>query len=226
MLYMKRILIVEDDLNILDIVAFNLEAAGYQTVKCDRGDTGLKLLSEQAFDLAILDIMLPFVSGLEILAQIRKTSDIPIILMSAKASEEDKLAGFSELADDYITKPFSVKELVARVGVHLLRYNKPQTQSKNDRLQLDKALMRAYRNGVELKLSKTEFEILYLLYQNRGTVFSREQLLKEVWGYDQFQGDLRTVDVAIARLRAKVEDNPSTPQIIKSRRGAGYYIEQ
>ena len=223
---MKRILIVEDDLNILDIVAFNLEAAGYQTVKCDRGDTGLKLLSEQAFDLAILDIMLPFVSGLEILAQIRKTSDIPIILMSAKASEEDKLAGFSELADDYITKPFSVKELVARVGVHLLRYNKPQTQSKNDRLQLDKALMRAYRNGVELKLSKTEFEILYLLYQNRGTVFSREQLLKEVWGYDQFQGDLRTVDVAIARLRAKVEDNPSTPQIIKSRRGAGYYIEQ
>ena len=116
---MKRILIVEDDVNILDIVAFNLEAAGYQTIKCERGDEGLKLLKEQEFDLAILDIMLPAVSGLEILAQIRKISDIPIILMSAKTSEEDKLAGFSSLADDYITKPFSVKELVARVGVHL-----------------------------------------------------------------------------------------------------------
>lgn len=222
---MKRILIVEDDVNILDIVAFNLEAAGYQTIKCERGDEGLKLLKEQEFDLAILDIMLPAVSGLEILAQIRKISDIPIILMSAKTSEEDKLAGFSSLADDYITKPFSVKELVARVGVHLLRYSKQRTLTSRG-LELDHALMRAYRDGRELKLSKTEFEILSLLYKNRGKVFSREQLLKEVWGYDQFQGDLRTVDVAIARLRAKVEDSPGTPQIIKSRRGAGYYIDQ
>lgn len=222
---MKRILIVEDDVNILDIVAFNLEAAGYQTVKCERGDEGLKLLKEQEFDLAILDIMLPAVSGLEILAQIRKISDIPIILMSAKTSEEDKLAGFSSLADDYITKPFSVKELVARVGVHLLRYSKQRTLTSKG-LELDHALMRAYRDGRELKLSKTEFEILSLLFKNRGKVFSREQLLKEVWGYDQFQGDLRTVDVAIARLRAKVEDSPGTPQIIKSRRGAGYYIDQ
>lgn len=222
---MKRILIVEDDVNILDIVAFNLEAAGYQTVKCERGDEGLKLLKEQEFDLAILDIMLPAVSGLEILAQIRKISDIPIILMSAKTSEEDKLAGFSSLADDYITKPFSVKELVARVGVHLLRYSKQRTLTSRG-LELDHALMRAYRDGRELKLSKTEFEILSLLFKNRGKVFSREQLLKEVWGYDQFQGDLRTVDVAIARLRAKVEDSPGTPQIIKSRRGAGYYIDQ
>lgn len=222
---MKRILIVEDDVNILDIVAFNLEAAGYQTVKCERGDEGLKLLKEQEFDLAILDIMLPVVSGLEILAQIRKISDIPIILMSAKTSEEDKLAGFSSLADDYITKPFSVKELVARVGVHLLRYSKQRTLTSKG-LELDHALMRAYRDGRELKLSKTEFEILSLLFKNRGKVFSREQLLKEVWGYDQFQGDLRTVDVAIARLRAKVEDSPGTPQIIKSRRGAGYYIDQ
>lgn len=222
---MKRILIVEDDVNILDIVAFNLEAAGYQTVKCERGDEGLKLLKEQEFDLAILDIMLPAVSGLEILAQIRKISDIPIILMSAKTSEEDKLAGFSSLADDYITKPFSVKELVARVGVHLMRYSKQRTLTSRG-LELDHALMRAYRDGRDLKLSKTEFEILSLLYKNRGKVFSREQLLKEVWGYDQFQGDLRTVDVAIARLRAKVEDSPGTPQIIKSRRGAGYYIDQ
>ncbi len=222
---MKRILIVEDDVNILDIVAFNLEAAGYQTIKCERGDEGLKLLKEQEFDLAILDIMLPAVSGLEILAQIRKISDIPIILMSAKTSEEDKLAGFSSLADDYITKPFSVKELVARVGVHLLRYSKQRTLTSRG-LELDHALMRAYRDGRDLKLSKTEFEILSLLYKNRGKVFSREQLLKEVWGYDQFQGDLRTVDVAIARLRAKVEDSPGTPQIIKSRRGAGYYIDQ
>ena len=222
---MKRILIVEDDVNILDIVAFNLEAAGYQTIKCERGDEGLKLLKEQEFDLAILDIMLPAVSGLEILAQIRKISDIPIILMSAKTSEEDKLAGFSSLADDYITKPFSVKELVARVGVHLLRYSKQRTLTSRG-LELDHALMRAYRDGRDLKLSKTEFEILSLLYKNRGKVFSREQLLKEVWGYDQFQGDLRTVDVAIARLRAKVEDSPGTPQIIKSRRGAGYSIDQ
>ena len=222
---MKRILIVEDDVNILDIVAFNLEAAGYQTVKCERGDEGLKLLKEQEFDLAILDIMLPAVSGLEILAQIRKISDIPIILMSAKTSEEDKLAGFSSLADDYITKPFSVKELVARVGVHLMRYSKQRTLTSRG-LELDHALMRAYRDGRDLKLSNTEFEILSLLYKNRGKVFSREQLLKEVWGYDQFQGDLRTVDVAIARLRAKVEDSPGTPQIIKSRRGAGYYIDQ
>lgn len=222
---MKRILIVEDDVNILDIVAFNLEAAGYQTVKCERGDEGLKLLKEQEFDLAILDIMLPAVSGLEILAQIRKISDIPIILMSAKTSEEDKLAGFSSLADDYITKPFSVKELVARVGVHLMRYSKQRTLTSKG-LELDHALMRAYKDGRELKLSKTEFEILSLLFKNRGKVFSREQLLKEVWGYDQFQGDLRTVDVAIARLRAKVEDSPGTPQIIKSRRGAGYYIDQ
>ena len=222
---MKRILIVEDDVNILDIVAFNLEAAGYQTVKCERGDEGLKLLKEQEFDLAILDIMLPAVSGLEILAQIRKISDIPIILMSAKTSEEDKLAGFSSLADDYITKPFSVKELVARVGVHLMLYSKQRTLTSKG-FELDHALMRAYRDGRELKLSKTEIEILSLLFKNRGKVFSREQLLKEVWGYDQFQGDLRTVDVAIARLRAKVEDSPGTPQIIKSRRGAGSYIDQ
>ncbi len=222
---MKRILIIEDDRNILDIVAFNLEKEGYDVVLATDGEEGLLTFAGGNFDLVLLDIMMPKLDGLQVLDAIRSRADVPVIIMSAKIAEDDRLDGFSRLADDYICKPFSVKELMMRVKVHLSRYNK--TAPKKTRLvwgeyELDEQNKTVYKDGVPLSFSKKEVQLILLFARNRERVYSRDELLMLVWGYAHAQPDDRTVDVAIRRLREKMEQDPSRPCYIISKRGLGY----
>ncbi len=221
---MKRILVVEDDQNILDIVAFNLEKEGYSVVTASNGEEGLFAFSKYAFDLVILDIMMPQLDGLSLLDALRLQSDIPILIMSAKAAEEDRLEGFSHQADDYICKPFSVKELMLRVKVHLGRY---QGGEKSDVLQwgaltLDRRSNSVERGGEQIACSKKEFRLLLLFAENAGRCFSREEIMQALWGYRQSNSEDRSVDVAIRRLREKIEPDPAKPRYILSKRGIGY----
>ena len=221
---MKKIFILEDDVSISSIIEFNLKAAGFETAAESDGKTGLFRLINEGADLLVLDLMLPSMSGFEVLRQLRKTSDMPVIILSALDSEEDKLRGLSLMA---VTKPFSVNELIARIKVNLARTEKKppkETVFAAGDLEINADKMAVLKNGEEISVSKKEYEILMLLVQNRGRVVSREEILEKVWGYNNFLGDLHTVDVAIGRLRAKVEKTPSEPEIILSRRGAGYYI--
>ncbi len=222
---MSRILILEDDENISSIIAFNLKNAGFEAVQEYDGAAGLARLFNERFDLLVLDVMLPSMSGFEVLKSLREKSDIPVIILSARNDEQDKLEGLSLMADDYMTKPFSINELIARIKVNLNRAG----ISQNGVMQvcditIDLSKHTVFRGQNELSVSKKEFEILSLLVKNRGKVITREQILEKVWGYDGYLGDLHTVDVAIGRLRAKIELAPGTPEIILSRRGVGYYI--
>ncbi len=220
---MKRIFIVEDDKNISTIIAFNVKAAGFEAVCEYDGLAALERLKDSHFDLLILDVMLPSLDGFSLLKKLREFSDIPVIILSARAEEEDKLEGLSLMADDYMTKPFSVKELIARVKVNLARAEGKRAVSDlftADGITLDSETLEVTKNGVPIPLSAKEAKILLLLFKNRGKVLSREEILEQVWGYNGYLGDTHTVDVAIGRLRAKLGDG----EIIHSRRGAGYYI--
>lgn len=224
---MKKIFILEDDINISSIIAFNVKAAGYEPVCETDGRAGLIRLLDGGFDLLILDVMLPSMSGFEVLKELRKQSDIPVIILSARDAEDDKLEGLSLMADDYMTKPFSVKELIARIKVNLARCEKSQKQDNTisaGGITVDSQTLAVTKNGDEIAVSKKEAQILLLLFKNRGKILSREDILEKVWGYNGYLGDTHTVDVAIGRLRAKIEDTPSEPKIILSRRGAGYYV--
>lgn len=223
---MEKIFILEDDPNISSIIAFNLRSRGYEAVQEYDGLAGLEKLKKEGADLLVLDVMLPSMDGFEVLKQLRLESDIPVIILSARTDEQDKLQGLSLMADDYVTKPFSVEELMARIKVNLKRAGgkKADTVLKTESLVLDTSSFTVRRDGEDIAVSKKEFEILSLLVSNRGKVLSREDILEKVWGYDGYLGDLRTVDVAIGRLRAKIEPTPSKPEIILSRRGAGYYV--
>lgn len=220
---MKRIFIVEDDKNISTIIAFNIRAAGYEAVCESDGFCALERLKDSQFDLVILDIMLPSLDGFSVLKKLREFSDLPVIILSARAEEEDKLTGLSLMADDYMTKPFSVKELIARVKVNLARVEGRRvisdTYTAGD-ITLDSASLQVTKKGEPVPLSAKEAKILLLLFKNRGKVMSREEILEQVWGYNGYLGDTHTVDVAIGRLRAKLGEG----EIIHSRRGAGYYI--
>lgn len=223
---MKRIFVLEDDPNISSIIDFNLKAAGYDTALENDGQVGLERLKRESADLVMLDIMLPSMDGFEVLKNLREFSDVPVIILSARTDETDRLEGLSLLADDYVTKPFSVAELMARVKVNLLRYAKSSNQdvyTVGD-LTVDCKRFAVTKGAREISLSPKEFELLMTLLENRGIALSREHLLRTVWGYGSEFGDLHTVDVTIGRLRAKVENKPSEPEIILSRRGAGYYI--
>ena len=220
---MKRIFIVEDDKNISTIIAFNIKAAGYDAVCEYDGLAALERLKSSNFDLLILDVMLPSLDGFSLLKKLREFSDIPVIILSARAEEEDKLEGLSLMADDYMTKPFSVKELIARVKVNLARAEGKRTVSEiysAGDITLDSTTLEVTKNGAVIPLSAKEAKILLLLFKNRPNVLSREEILEQVWGYNGYLGDTHTVDVAIGRLRAKLGDS----EIIHSRRGAGYYI--
>ncbi len=224
---MKRIFILEDDTNISSIIAFNVKAAGYEPVCESDGKAGLLRLLHGGFDLLILDVMLPSMNGFEVLKELRKESDIPVIILSARDTENDKLEGLSLMADDYMTKPFSIKELIARIKVNLARCEKEQ---KTDSvfcaggISVDANTLVVTKAEKEIAVSKKEAQILLLLFKNRGKILSREDILEKVWGYNGYLGDTHTVDVAIGRLRAKIEDTPSEPKVILSRRGAGYYV--
>ena len=223
-----RVLVVEDDEAIRDVVKFNLVAAGYEVMEASDGNTALRTARTGRPDLVILDLMLPGMSGLEVCRSLRRDSVVPIIMLTAKDTETDRVVGLELGADDYITKPFSMRELLARVGAVLRRSSGPATTSEvPERQQLgtfviDRPARRVLVDGVELGLSRREFDLLSFLLANPDRVHSRDFLLQQVWGYD-FRGDRKTVDVHIRWLREKLEHR--APFRIATVRGAGYRLD-
>ena len=227
---MPKILVVDDEKPISDIVKFNLNKEGYDVVTAFDGQEALDKVEEEKPDLILLDLMLPKIDGLEVARQVRAKYTIPIIMVTAKDSELDKVVGLELGADDYVTKPFSNRELVARVKANLRRQDQLQKVDENTNKNIKVGSLvinpNAYtvtRDGVSLDLTHREFELLLYLAKHAGQVMTREHLLQTVWGYDYF-GDVRTVDVTVRRLREKIEEVPSTPQILVTRRGVGYYL--
>ena len=224
----KKILVVEDEKAIADILVFNLQREGYDTLVAYDGADGLHAALEQAPDLVLLDVMLPSMDGFEVLRHIREKQDTPIIVLTAREEETDKVLGLELGADDYITKPFSMRELMARVKANMRRTLSGEEREKpampsGGGLRISRENGMVYKNGRALELSAREFDILCFLSASPGRVFSREELMEQVWGYDYY-GDLRAVDVAIRRLREKVEDQPASPHYIMTKRGMGYYF--
>lgn len=226
----KKILVVDDEKPIADILQFNLKKEGYQVFCSYDGDEALKKVEEVQPDLMLLDIMLPNRDGMEVCREVRKKYDFPIIMLTAKDSEIDKVLGLELGADDYVTKPFSTRELIARVKANMRRHQTTHGDTEattNDivigplTIQPDAYL--ALKRDITIELTHREFELLHYLAKHIGQVMTREHLLQTVWGYDYF-GDVRTVDVTIRRLREKIEDNPSHPTWIVTRRGVGYYL--
>lgn len=230
---MSKVLVVDDEKPISDIIKFNLTKEGYNVITAADGREALDMFSEENPDLVLLDQMLPEIDGVEVLRQIRSKSEIPVIMVTAKDSEIDKVLGLEMGADDYVTKPFSNRELVARVKANL-RSRKAVAQHGDESvvstedIELGDLVIhpQAYmvsKSGQDIELTHREFELLYYLAQHIGQVMTREHLLQQVWGYDYF-GDVRTVDVTVRRLREKIEDNPSHPNWLATRRGVGYYL--
>ena len=227
---MYRILIVEDDVDISELLQSWLTEAGYQTAEAEDGLKALKVFESGQFDLVLLDLMLPRLDGFGVCEWIRKRSDVPIVMLTALDGEDEQLRGYDLRIDDYVTKPFSMRELMARVKANMRRTlsgeerEKPQTEA-GDGLRISRSSGMVYKNGRALELSAREFDILCFLSASPGRVFSREELMEQVWGYDYY-GDLRAVDVAIRRLREKVEDEPASPKHIITKRGMGYYFAE
>lgn len=231
----KKILVVDDEKPIVDIEKFNLEKEGYEVVEAYDGQQALEQVEASNPDLIILDLMLPKIDGLEVAREIRKTKDTPIIMVTAKDSELDKVLGLELGADDYVTKPFSNRELVARVKANLRRQGSVATAEANQQddnkdiivgdLVIHPEDYSVTKHGENIELTHREFELLHYLGQHIGQVMTREHLLQTVWGYDYF-GDVRTVDVTVRRLREKVEDSPSHPTWLVTRRGVGYYLKK
>jgi two-component system, OmpR family, response regulator VicR len=225
-----KILVVDDEKPIADILQFNLEREGYDVVCAYDGDQAVQLVHQERPDLILLDIMLPQKDGMEVCREVRSYYSMPIIMLTAKDSEIDKVLGLELGADDYVTKPFSNRELIARVKANLRRHQKNEEQNVNESqdIRIGKLVIHpdAYtvtRNGDEIELTHREFELLHYLARHISQVMTREHLLETVWGYDYY-GDVRTVDVTVRRLREKIEENPSDPKWIVTRRGVGYYL--
>lgn len=229
-----KILVVDDELPIADILKFSLEKENYGVVLAHDGQEAVDKATAEQPDLILLDVMLPKKDGFAVCREIRAFSSVPIIMLTARDSEIDKVLGLEIGADDYVTKPFSNRELMARVKANLRRQQqpadaKPAAEQKPKYtvgdLVIDTATYEVSKRGVDMGLTHREFELLVYLIKHRGTVLTREQLLQEVWGYDYY-GDVRTVDVTIRRLREKIEDDPSTPEYILTRRGVGYTLRR
>ena len=232
---MKKILVIDDEKPISDIIKFNLKKEGYDVYTAYDGEEALQKVEEINPDLILLDLMLPKIDGLEVAREVRKTHNMPIIMVTAKDAEIDKVLGLEMGADDYVTKPFSNRELVARVKANLRRQSATmaeaqaaEEESKNNDIAIGDLVIHpdAYvvsKRGEKIELTHREFELLYYLAKHIGQVMTREHLLQTVWGYDYF-GDVRTVDVTVRRLREKIEDNPSRPIWLVTRRGVGYYL--
>ena len=228
----KTILVVDDEKPIADILQFSLTKEGYTVICAYDGDEALEKIEEQQPDLMLLDIMLPKRDGMEVCREVRKKYDFPIIMLTAKGSEIDKVLGLEMGADDYVTKPFSTRELIARVKANMRRLNiatqvEEQEETSSDivigSLTIQPEAYLVLKRDEAIELTHREFELLHYLAKHLGQVMTREHLLQTVWGYDYF-GDVRTVDVTIRRLREKIEDNPSHPTWIVTRRGVGYYL--
>ncbi len=223
-----KILVVDDEKPIADILKFNLEKEGYEVVCAYDGDEAIAKTQAENPDLILLDIMLPNKDGNEVCREVRKTHNMPIIMLTAKDSEIDKVLGLELGADDYVTKPFSNREVIARVKANLRRQQQPvESQQSNDievgQLVIHPDLYSVTKSGKQVDLTHREFELLHYLARHIGQVMTREHLLETVWGYDYY-GDVRTVDVTVRRLREKIEDTPSHPIWLITRRGVGYYL--
>jgi two-component system response regulator VicR len=223
-----KILVVDDEKPIADILKFNLEKEGYEVVCAHDGDEAIAMTQAEDPDLILLDIMLPNKDGNEVCREVRKTHNMPIIMLTAKDSEIDKVLGLELGADDYVTKPFSNREVIARVKANLRRQQQPvESQQSNDievgQLVIHPNLYSVTKSGKQVDLTHREFELLHYLARHIGQVMTREHLLETVWGYDYY-GDVRTVDVTVRRLREKIEDTPSHPIWLITRRGVGYYL--
>ncbi len=228
----RRILIIEDEKSISDIIKFNLSREGYEVDVAYDGRSGLDKALAGDVSLILLDIMLPVMSGFEVCKKIREASDVPILMLTAKEEEADKVLGLELGADDYITKPFGIRELTARIKANLRRSDAKEIADGGIKeiqdlgsLQIDMNRYEVRKHGEPLDLTLREFELLRYLAEREDRVFSREQLLEDVWGYEYY-GDIRTVDVTVRRLREKLEDDPGDPQYIITKRGIGYYFKR
>lgn len=228
----KKILIVEDEKSIADIIKFNLVKEGFDTEIAYNGTDGLDKALHGSPDLVLLDVMLPELDGFQVCKKVRETSSVPILMLTAKEEEVDKVLGLELGADDYITKPFSMRELIARIKANIRRtdvmmskHDAPSNVQEFGNLEVDLNRYEVRKDGIALELTLREFELLKYLAERENKVFSREQLLEEVWGYEYY-GDIRTVDVTVRRLREKLEDDSSDPKYIMTKRGIGYYFRR
>ena len=228
----SRILVVDDEKNIVDIIKYNLKKEGYEVMTAGDGEEALRLNEEFKPDIILLDIMMPKLDGYAVCRKVREKYDTPIIMLTARAEEVDKVLGLELGADDYVTKPFGTRELMARVKANLRRRNISEEASYEStdkdvlsfgKLTIDLKRFEVKKDGRILDLTLREFELLKFLASQKTQVFSRETLLEKVWGYEDF-GDVRTVDVTVRRLREKLEDDPSKPAYILTKRGVGYYF--
>lgn len=223
----EKILVVDDEASIAKIISYNLKKEGYEVITAGDGETGLELALNDNPDLILLDIMMPKMDGYEVCRKVREKKDIPIIMLTARADEVDKVNGLEIGADDYVTKPFGNRELIARVKAHLRRKAGAMSESTDGHsygdLSIDFERYEVTKRGKILPLTIREFELLKFLAVNQNQIFTREDLLEKVWGY-AYYGDLRAVDVTIRRLREKIEDEPSKPKFIITKRAVGYYF--
>ena len=215
---MSRILIIEDEEAIAELEKDYLELSGFEVIICNRGDLGLNMALKEDFDLIILDLMLPEIDGFEICRQVREAKNTPIIMVSAKKDDIDKIRGLGLGADDYMTKPFSPSELVARVKAHMDRYNRLIGSTTQ---KIDKTARRVWVNGEEKTFTTKEFDLLTFLAQNPNRVFTKEELFREIWDMESV-GDIATVTVHIKKIREKIEYNNAKPQYIETIWGVGY----
>ena len=225
---MSKVLIIEDEVAIADLEKDYLELSGFRVEIENNGNQGLARALSEEFDMFILDLMLPGVDGFEICKKIRENKNTPILMVSAKKDDIDKIRGLGLGADDYITKPFNILEVKARIKAIMRRTNRKEKTQEEEKIiegkdmRLDREGRRVYISGREINLTAKEFEVLELLMLNPNKVYGRENLLKLVWGSD-YPGDVRTVDVHIRRLREKIETNPSEPKYVHTKWGVGYY---
>ncbi len=227
----NKILVVDDEQSIMNIIAFNLKKEGFDVVCAEDGEMAIKVFEEENPDLILLDIMMPKIDGYGVCRRIRDKSDIPIIMLTARADEVDKVLGLEIGADDYVTKPFSNRELMARVKANLRRKSVVKQEKQQDKgnvhnfgeLTIDFDRYEVFKRDTPVNLTIREFELLKFLALKKNQIFTREALLSQVWGYEYF-GDVRAVDVTIRRLREKIEDDASRPKYIITKRGIGYYF--
>lgn len=227
---MERILVVDDEKNIVSLIEYNLKNAGFQPMAAYDGRTGLSMAREHKPDLIILDLMLPELDGFDVVRELRKVSNIPVLMLTARSEEFDRVLALELGADDYLVKPFSTRELIARVKAILRRTYSEVTQAetteiKSGPITIDIEKHQVFVRENEIQLTTKEYDLLKLLMSNKGRVFSREKLLEQLWDYDYY-GDTRTIDVHMRHLREKIEKDSANPQYIKTVRGVGYKFEE